>query len=127
MIFDFLFKKTLKHKVIAANTRNKIVDDWRNVEMLLNQKSPSQLKQALIIADRSLDNALKDTVDGNSMGERLKNAQNMFSYDVYNEIWEAHKVRNSLVHESGYEPPYFVVIQSVESLKKGLQSLGINL
>jgi len=127
MIFDFLFKKTLKHKVITANTRNKIVDDWRNVEMLLNQKSPSQLKQALIIADRSLDNALKDIVDGNSMGERLKNAQNMFSYDVYNEIWEAHKVRNSLVHESGYEPPYFVVIQSVESFKKGLQSLGINL
>lgn len=127
MIFDFLFKKTLKHKVIAADTRNKVVDDWRNVEMLLNQKSPSQLKQALIIADRSLDNALKDIVDGNSMGERLKNAQNTFSYDVYNEIWEAHKVRNSLVHESGYEPPYFVVIQSVESLKKGLQSLGINL
>ncbi len=127
MIFDFLFKKTLKHKVIAANTRDKIVDDWRNVEMLLNQKSPSQLKQALIMADRSLDNALKDIVDGNSMGERLKNAQNIFSYDVYNEIWEAHKVRNSLVHESGYEPPYFVVIQSVESFKKGLQSLGINL
>jgi len=127
MIFDFLFKKTLKHKVIAADTRDKIVDDWRNVEMLLNQKSPSQLKQALIMADRSLDNALKDIVDGNSMGERLKNAQNMFSYDVYNEIWEAHKVRNSLVHESGYEPPYFVVIQSVESFKKGLQSLGINL
>ena len=127
MIFDFLFKKTLKHKVITANTRNKIVDDWRNVEMLLNQKSPSQLKQALIMADRSLDNALKDIVDGNSMGERLKNAQNMFSYGVYNEIWEAHKVRNSLVHESGYEPPYFVVIQSVESFKKGLQSLGINL
>ena len=127
MIFDFLFKKTLKHKIITADTRDKIVDDWRNVEMLLNQKSPSQLKQALIMADRSLDNALKDIVDGNSMGERLKNAQNMFSYDVYNEIWEAHKVRNSLVHESGYEPPYFVVIQSVESFKKGLQSLGINL
>jgi len=127
MIFDFLFKKNLKHKIITADTRDKIVDDWRNVEMLLNQKSPSQLKQALIMADRSLDNALKDIVDGNSMGERLKNAQNMFSYGVYNEIWEAHKVRNSLVHESGYEPPYFVVIQSVESFKKGLQSLGINL
>jgi hypothetical protein len=85
------------------------------------------LKQALILADRSLDNVLKDVVAGNSMGERLKNAQNMFDRDTYNKIWEAHKVRNSLVHESGFEPPYFVIRQSVESLKKGLQAIGINL
>jgi len=127
MFLDFLFKKNLKNKTISAVTRDKVSEDWKNVEMLLSQKSPSQLKQALILADRSLDNVLKDVVAGNSMGERLKNAQNMFDRDTYNKIWEAHKVRNSLVHESGFEPPYFVIRQSVESLKKGLQAIGINL
>ncbi|HOD01444.1 MAG TPA: hypothetical protein PKH50_01845 [bacterium] len=127
MFLNFLFKKNLKNKTISAVTRDKVSEDWKNVEMLLSQKSPSQLKQALILADRSLDNVLKDVVAGNSMGERLKNAQNMFDRDTYNKIWEAHKVRNSLVHESGFEPPYFVIRQSVESLKKGLQAIGINL
>lgn len=125
MCFGFLFKIKNNRKIITVETRNKIQNDWRNIEVLLSQKGPSQLRQALITADKSLDNALKDLVAGENMGERLKNAEKMFDRDEYNKIWEAHKVRNNLVHESGYEPPYFVLTQSVESLKNGLEKVGI--
>ncbi len=125
MCFGFLFKIKNNRKIITVETRNKIQNDWRNIEVLLSQKGPSQLRQALITADKSLDNALKDLVAGENMGERLKNAEKMFDRDEYNKIWEAHKVRNNLVHESGYEPPYFVLTQSVESLKNGLERVGI--
>lgn len=125
MCFGFLFKIKNNRKIITVETRNKIQNDWRNIEVLLSQKGPSQLRQALITADKSLDNALKDLVAGENMGERLKNAEKMFDRDEYNKIWEAHKVRNNLVHESGYEPPYFVLTQSVENLKNGLERVGI--
>ncbi|HPD73987.1 MAG TPA: hypothetical protein P5014_01205 [Patescibacteria group bacterium] len=120
-----LFKKSIKRKIITVETREKVQRDWKNVEILLSQKGPSQLRQALITADKSLDNALKDIFDGETMGERLKNAESFFERDQYNRIWEAHKVRNNLVHESGYEPPYFVVTKAVQDLKEGLEKLGV--
>jgi hypothetical protein len=127
MFFDFLFRKSINRRIVNENTRNNIIRDWKNVRLLLSQKGPSQLRQALIVADKSLDNALRDIVDGDTMGERLKNAEKMFDKDLYNKIWEAHKIRNTLVHESGYEPPYFVVTQAVENISKGLATLGINI
>lgn len=124
-LFNLLFKKSIKRRIITVETKEKIQRDWKNVDILLSQKGPSQLRQALITADKSLDNALKDIAEGETMGERLKNAENFFERDQYNKIWEAHKVRNNLVHESGYEPPYFVVIKAVQDLKEGLDKVGV--
>ena len=124
-LFDLFFKKSTKSRIITVETKEKIQRDWKNIEILLTQKSPSQLRQALITADKSLDNALKDIVDGETMGERLKNAETFFEREQYNRIWEAHKVRNNLVHESGYEPPYFVVTKAVQDLKEGLEKVGV--
>jgi len=124
-LFDLFFKKSTKSRIITVETKEKIQRDWKNIEILLTQKGPSQLRQALITADKSLDNALKDIVDGETMGERLKNAENFFEREQYNKIWEAHKIRNNLVHESGYEPPYFVVTRAVQDLKEGLEKVGV--
>ena len=55
----------------------------------------------------------------------VETKENFFERDQYNKIWEAHKVRNNLVHESGYEPPYFVVIKAVQDLKEGLDKVGV--
>ena len=126
MFLDFLFGKNLSTRVISVETRNNIDGDWKNIKILLSQKSPSQLRQALISADKSLDNALRDIVDGQTMGERLKNAESMFDRSLYNKIWNSHKIRNNLVHESGYEPPHFIITESVEIFKEALRILGIN-
>mgnify|MGYP001260948322 CR=1 FL=1 len=124
-LFDLFFKKSTKRRIITVETKEKVQRDWKNVEILLSQKGPSQLRQALITADKSLDNALRDIVDGETMGERLKNAENLFEKDEYNRVWEAHKIRNNLVHESGYEPPYFVVTKAVQDLKEALKKVGV--
>lgn len=127
-LFDILFgKKSLVRKLTNPSTQKAIIKDWENINILLSQKSPSQLRNALIIADRSLDNALRDVADGESMGDRLKNVVNMFDRDLYNKIWEAHKIRNNLVHESGYEPPHFVITEAIQNLKIALQSLGLRI
>ncbi len=126
-IFDFLFGSGPGYirGSISSETEEKIMRDWAGIRQLLTQKGPSQLKQALITADKSLDNALKDFVAGESMGERLKNAKHKFDPDTYGKIWSAHKLRNNLVHESGFEPSYFVVTEAVEHLRLGLKLLGL--
>ena len=126
--FDLLFGSSKKSVgAMKADTREKIRRDWDSIKVLLQQKGPSQLRQALITADRSLDSALRDIVVGESMGERLKNGKDLFDWDLYQKIWEAHKLRNNLVHESNFEPPYFVVTEAIANLKKGVSSLGMDI
>jgi hypothetical protein len=106
-------------------TKNNIAAEWRNIEILVSGGQPSQLRQALIQADKSLDNALRDLVKGETMGERLKNSSSLFDRSLYDKIWKAHKMRNALVHESGYEPPHQMLKNNVETFKNALSKLGV--
>jgi hypothetical protein len=126
--FDLLFGSPSgsTQKVLSGVTSANIKRDWENIDILLKQKGPSQLRQALITADKTLDNALRDLVAGESMGERLKNAEKMFEWGQYQKLWEAHKLRNNLVHESGYEPPYFMVTEAVNHIRSGLIAIGVS-
>ncbi|KKS31510.1 hypothetical protein A2380_00495 [candidate division WWE3 bacterium RIFOXYB1_FULL_43_24] len=126
--FDFIFGSGTgtSYGSVSQETVRKITSDWENISVLLKQKGPSQLKQALIMADKSLDAVLKEIVPGETMGERLKNAVDKFDRPTYNRIWDAHKLRNSLVHEAGFEPAYFMVTEAVANLKEALYKLGVN-
>jgi len=127
-IFDFLFNTPKRsYGNVRGVTQDKIRMDWESIKVLLDEKRPSQLRQALIVADKTLDNALRDLVVGESMGERLKNAKDLFRTDVYQKIWEAHKLRNNLVHESNFEPPYFMLTEAVTNIRDGLISLGLKI
>ncbi len=119
-------KKGFGRAAVSPGTQQAIQSEWRNIEVLLQGKQPSQLRQALISADKSLDNALRDVVAGETMGERLKNSKDMFDYPTYDKIWKAHKMRNTLVHEAGYEPTHHMVTGAIEDLRKGLKVLGVN-
>ena len=118
------YRRPVRKGSVKPQTIKMIQNDMRNVDVLLQGKSPSQLRQALITTDKALDNALRDLVSGETMGERLKNAYTLFDKTLYNQIWSAHKMRNALVHESGYEPPHHMVTGGINNLKKGLRSLG---
>ena len=125
----FLFNpKGPKIHRVSAQTILTIQNKWRvSIDLALKTKKPSQLRQALITADKLLDAALKDVSTGENMGERLKNAQKKFDWAVYDKLWKAHKVRNALVHDVSYEPTYFVLEEALTDFKKGLESLGVYL
>lgn len=117
----------LKPKVykVTTVTQESIIKAWESVNIALSTKTPSQLRQALITADKCLDNALRDVVTGETMGERLKNAKNRFDYNTYDAIWRAHKIRNSMVHETSFEPSYSTLISAIGDLKRGLDALDV--
>lgn len=110
---------------VKTETRDNVIQEWKNIDILLTKKGPSQLRQALLAADKTLDNILRDKISGDNMGERLKNAKDLFDRYDYDKIWAAHKMRNNLVHESGYEPPYHMVMTGIEVFRKAVNSMGV--
>lgn len=125
-IFKFL-NFGFKPRVIQKVTADKISIDWRSINDLILKDTPTHLRQAVIVADNTLDAALKDIVAGDTMGERLKNAKDKFNYTTYDRLWKAHKLRNGIVHETSFEPNHFMVKEAIQSIKDGLIILGIRL
>ena len=126
-LFNLFKKAKSANRNVSSKTITNIQAEWHNIAALLLGAQPSQLKQALISADKTLDNVLRDMVAGNTMGERLKAAKDHFSSQTYNLVWEAHKLRNTLVHESGITIPHHSLKKGVEDLKLGLKELGITI
>ena len=124
--FDFLKAPAgASRGSVSQPTELRIQQDWDLIKVLLSQKGPSQLRQALITADKTLDSALREIAVGDTMAERLKNSQYKFDVHTYQRIWDAHKLRNNLVHEAGFEPPHFMITEAVANLQRALQALGL--
>ena len=94
----------------------------------LNERIQSQdfhvVKSALIDTDKLLDYVMRRRgIRGESMGERLKNAEKYFDKNFYNKLWHAHKMRNRLVHDIGNIEKQNEVRQSFSTLQKGISTL----
>ncbi len=100
---------------------------WQRIEDMMNVPGLEQTKAAIFEADKLLDTALRQSgFRGETMGERLKNARQHFGNNaVYQGLWEAHKMRNALAHEVGFDVPKMVGKQHLEQFKAGLHYLRV--
>lgn len=61
-------------------------------------------KQLLIEADKLLDHTLMNMkLPGKNLADRLKAAKGRIEKPLYQQVWAAHKARNSIVHELDYK------------------------
>jgi len=104
--------------------RARVQDAWQDVEHLADG-SNQEVKLAVVKADSVFDGILKRKVSGETMGERLKNAKSKFSGQTYNNLWEAHKLRNSIAHEAHFEPDLQELRIAVARFRRALQEIGI--
>lgn len=73
-----------------------------NKKMVSN--SPSEWKLAVIEADKILDKILESKgYEGATMGDKLKQLVPADLPEIYDDVWEAHKIRNRIVHEPNFE------------------------
>ena len=136
MVLGFLFGKKEGRRgrtavgVLKPFDKEKIKNDWEKIEQLEQTQRPSALKEAVISADKLLDYALLQIASGEGMGERLKNAGEAFprdSYAIYQGLWDAHKMRNALVHEPDFDLTNLVARDVLAKFKRGFQSLGVRI
>jgi len=132
MIFGLFKRRRKAGKRVVARTlrayeRQKIKEGWERVEQLLRVGRPSAIKEAVIVADKLLDHALRYISPGEAMGERLKNARGAFPPSVYQGLWDAHKMRNALVHDPEFDLTQLVARDVLSKFKAGFRSLGVRI
>ncbi len=104
-----------------------LVGQWNRVKELASLGKPSQLKEAVITADKIVDHTLKlfypkieKSVD------RYKKAEEFFpNREDYNDLWFAHKVRNELAHSLDFELPAAQAYEVIAKYEQSLKILGV--
>lgn len=96
---------------------------WDEIEKHINSIREAEWKFAVIEADKLVDELLKGAgFPGDTMGDRLMNIQPGQLTTLQN-LWEAHKIRNRLVHDTNYFLRYTEAKRAVSLYEKTLREL----
>ena len=96
---------------------------WLEIEQTLVRDDESSYHMAILNADKLVDKALRDKgVRGETMGDRLKSARDTLT--DRNAIWDAHKLRNKIAHETDVRISYDQARRALAGFKKALKDLG---
>jgi hypothetical protein len=114
-----------RHVVLNADpAREQTKRSWKDIERHFFAGDDNDLKIAIIEADKSLDNALRNAgVMGATLGDRLKKVRPAQLPNV-EEVWQAHKLRNQIAHEDTMVLKRDVAERALTVYKQALQTLG---
>jgi hypothetical protein len=98
---------------------------WNTIKAT-SETGASGLKSSINEADKLVDYVLKQlAMSGDTMGERLKSARTRFpEYSDYDALWRAHKLRNALAHEIGFDLVPSQAKEALHDFERGLKALG---
>lgn len=118
------FFKAAGNFLKAGKTPKKNLNaSWQKVVSRLGKNDEASLHMALIEADNIFDDLLKLMgLPGESMADRLKYL-NSAQVSNIEEIWQAHKLRNQLVHGSEYPIARSEIEFGVRAYEKALKEL----
>ncbi len=110
---------------IEPLNREQIFTRWATIEAMA-ASGGNGMRQAINEADKLFDHIMRQQgVAGDSMGDRLKAARSRFAdREVYDHIWRAHKLRNALAHEVGFDLVPSQAKEAISDFETGLKALG---
>lgn len=101
----------------------KIEKQWQSLMKKLESPSEAEWKLAVIEAENILDEVLQRIgFSGESFGERLKQVKPEQLKNL-EEVWEAHKIRNNIVHDPDYKLSLDQAKKVLEIYEKALRDL----
>ncbi len=119
-IIKFLFKgKTVSSKTLKL-TNNAVSNGYAAVKNSdLNAK-----RNSVIELDTILGQSLKDIYGQGTVKDNLIKAKNKFDSETYDKLWEAHKIRNRIIHEPHLTISDKALNFAIYSLIKGVKKLS---
>src|SRR3989344_6554561 len=100
-----------------------IVKRWKEVRELMEQDNMHAWAMAIMKADSILDSVIMQRVDGNTLGERLRNMEGNISRDALQSAWDGHKLRNQIAHGES-DISHKVAQDAIANFRKVLDELG---
>jgi len=95
------FSKKRRNTTLTQSEKNQIIKKIITIEDLLDSKNKIELTHALFEADKLVDYVLKTCrYCGETFADRLRSSEPDIDPDIYNMVWQGHKVRNQLAHET---------------------------
>jgi len=97
---------------------------WDEIQKRSDSENSADWKMAIIEADALMDEIFQNIgYKGEDLGERLKSVEPS-DFDNLQNIWEAHKIRNRIVHEGDkFELKKEQAKDTLEKYKKALKEL----
>lgn len=104
----------------------KIVKKWKLISNRLKSTSESDWKIAIIEAEAFLDEIFEEVgFEGENFGQKLKQIKGSeFSDITIENIWQAHKVRNNIVHDPNYRLNFEQAKKTLTIYEKALNDLS---
>ncbi len=119
-----LLRTVLLRSRSARVDRQEVVRRWQRIEQLAKSTNESSLRHAVIEADAVFDLGMRfKFFSGKDFGSRLKAAQ--ARSQTLRKVWQAHRLRNELVHESGTSLRHGQAVYAIEIYRNGLKELGL--
>lgn len=101
------------------------IKKWQEIENLFQSKDEIHAKHAVVEADKFFDSMLRlKGGKGESFADRLRSLEDHLSKDNYQLIWQAHKLRNQISHESNFHASVRECQSAISKYKNGLINLG---
>lgn len=98
---------------------------WLDIKKLLDSDDEIHAKQAIIDADKFFDDIMKQLgVKGEGFADRLRSLESKMDHKKYQQVWEAHKIRNQISHEMDYKLSGIKAKNALENFRSGLENIG---
>lgn len=118
-----MLARKLRRPEMDGMTPERVKQLWGQIEHSAKQGTLGR-KMAVIEADKLLDNVLRSMMlPGETLGERLKMAA--YKYPKIKDVWNAHRLRNQLVHETSFELSEREANRALNDFEKTLKMLNV--
>ncbi len=95
-----LWRVAFGSKRAGRFNRVQLLAQYAQIEQLIDSGDTIHAAQAVVRADSFLDGVMKQAGgQGSSFGERLRSLEGEFDRSLYQQLWDAHKLRNRIAHE----------------------------
>lgn len=121
---DFVFDPRSKKRSRSSVRDPKLQERWQVILKKAESNPPQSLTLAIVEADSFVDDILKKMdLGGEHMADRLEKLDRR-DLKTVERLWQAHRIRNDLVHTPGFTIPSADAKSVLEDYEKFLKEIG---
>jgi hypothetical protein len=120
----FAFRRRRARQGISSGDKTEIRTKRMEIENWARSSNGIELQHAIVEADKLVDHVfILNGYSGETFADRLRSAEDRIDRNVYEGIWQGHKVRNQIAHEHNSNISERELKYSVEKLLAYLRNI----